>query len=109
RSGATIAVGLATGLTRPASARFSFLLSTPIILGAIGKQGVDLVHRGVPASDVVPIVLGIVAAAISGYLCINFLLNYLRRRSLLVFVVYRVLVGLVVIAMAVTGQLSAGG
>ncbi len=108
RSGATIAVGLAAGLTRPAAARFSFLLSTPIILGAIAKQALDLIRGGVPASDIPPMIVGILAAAITGYLCIHFLLAYLRRRSLMVFVVYRVILGAIVIVMTLTGYLGTG-
>ena len=107
RSGATIAVGLGAGLTRPAAARFSFLLSTPIIFGAIAKEFVDLARRGVPSSEVLPLVLGIVASGITGYLCIRFLLAYLRRRTLMPFVVYRILLGIVVIALTLSGRLTA--
>jgi undecaprenyl-diphosphatase len=106
RSGATIAVGLAAGLTRPAAARFSFLLSTPIIAGAIAKEALDLARRGIPSSDVLPLIAGIVAAGITGYLCINFLLAYLRQRSLAAFVIYRVAVGVFIIFLTLSGRLT---
>ncbi|HZT08920.1 MAG TPA: undecaprenyl-diphosphate phosphatase [Chloroflexota bacterium] len=107
RSGATIAVGMGVGMSRAAAARFSFLLSTPIILGAIGKQFFDLARHGVPASDLLPLAVGILAAAVTGYLCIRGLLSYLRRRSLMPFVVYRVVIGAVVLVLALSGRISA--
>jgi undecaprenyl-diphosphatase len=106
RSGATIAVGLMAGLTRSAAARFSFLLSTPIIGGAIAKQFLDLGRQGVPSSEAPLLVAGILASAITGYAAIRFLLAYLRRRSLMPFVIYRVLLGILVIVLTLTGRLT---
>jgi undecaprenyl-diphosphatase len=105
RSGSTIAVGLSLGLTRAAAARFSFLLSTPIIAGAVAKQSVDVALRGVEASEMATLAVGIAAAAISGYACIRFLLAYLRTRSLLPFVIYRVVVGGAVLLLALSGRI----
>lgn len=96
RSGATIAMGLLLGLRRPAAARFSFLLSVPIVLGAGALQLFHLTtdSAGVSALTPIPILLGFLAAAISGYVCIRFLLSYLQRGRLYPFAAYCTLAGL---------------
>ncbi|MHB1414660.1 MAG: undecaprenyl-diphosphatase UppP [Chloroflexota bacterium] len=88
RSGATIAAGLALGLTRPAAARFSFLLALPIIFAAGFVQLAQVVKVGSVGESMSLLAVGFLAAAISGYVCINFLLSYLQRRSLYVFAAY---------------------
>ncbi len=90
RSGITISAGLFRNLDRAAAARFSFLLSTPIIFGAGMKKMVDVAQTGLRAGEAVPMLLGFLTAAVFGYLAIQFLLSYLRTRSLTVFVVYRI-------------------
>jgi len=89
RSGATISTGLALGLTRESAARFSFLLATPITLGA-GLYGsrklFDVSHSG---PEWLAIAAGFVAAAVSGMLAIGFLLAWLRSRSVTIFSLYR--------------------
>jgi undecaprenyl-diphosphatase len=106
RSGITIAVGLLLGLTRPAAARFSFLLSAPVIFGAGLKEGFDMTRAGgLPAGDPSYYFVGIAAAGISGILAIRWLLGYLARGSLMPFVVYRLIVGVAVIALGVTGRI----
>jgi undecaprenyl-diphosphatase len=94
RSGATIGGGMLRGFDRPAAARFSFLLSVPALLGAGVLAIVDLVEAGALAADLPALVVGFLAAAFSGYLCIRWLLGYLQRRSLTVFAVYCVLFSL---------------
>lgn len=94
RSGATIAAGLARGLTREAAARFSFLLATPIIFGAGLLQMLRLATQWPPGLAPMPLLLGFASAAACGYLCIRFLLDYLQRRSLWVFTAYCWLAGL---------------
>ncbi|MCS7221944.1 MAG: undecaprenyl-diphosphatase UppP [Anaerolineae bacterium] len=94
RSGATIAAGLSRGLQREAAARFSFLLAGPAILGAGLLQVAQVVIGGEVNPDVWPVVIGFLASAITGYLCIRFLLRYLQRRRLYAFAVYCALVGL---------------
>ncbi len=102
RSGATITAGLALGLERPASARFSFLLSAPIIAGA-GLKSMWEVLKGlqsgaIPASGLILFPIGFAAAAISGYFCIKFLLRYLQGHSVAIFAYYRwALAGLIVL------------
>lgn len=99
RSGATITAGLITGLTREAAARFSFLLIAPVIAGAVLLKGVMLLKTGIPPGEQAPLAVGLTAAAVSGYLCIRFLLGYLRRASLGLFVGYRLLLGSFLIAL----------
>lgn len=101
RSGATITAGLALGLERAAAARFSFLLSAPIIAGAGAKSAYDLARAGMTSSEMLFFAVGMVSAAVSGYLCIKFLLRFLQRHSTDVFVVYRWLLAALVIAVAV--------
>jgi undecaprenyl-diphosphatase len=93
------------GLTRPAAARFSFLLSTPILLAAISKQAIDVIQKGITPGEAVVFGAGMAAAAVSGYLSIRLLLGFLRTRSLWPFVVYRVIAGSVVLALVATGRL----
>ncbi len=88
RSGATMAAGLFRGLERPAAARFSFLLSAPIILGAGVLQLLELMSTPNPQAQVPALLAGFLAAAISGYLCIWGLLRYLQRGKLYPFAIY---------------------
>jgi undecaprenyl-diphosphatase len=88
RSGATIATGLARSIRRQASARFSFLLAIPAILGSGLFQLLRLVEAGGWAAQAPGLVVGFAAAAVSGYLCIHFLLRYLQEHRLYAFSVY---------------------
>lgn len=93
RSGATIAVGLLRGVKREAAARYSFLLATPIIFGAGLLQLVELFQAGAGGAQLPPLVVGFLVAAVSGYVCIRFLLAYLQRGRLYVFAAYCWLAG----------------
>jgi undecaprenyl-diphosphatase len=102
RSGSTITGGLFVGLTREAAARFSFLLSGPIIAVAAAWDGLKLIRHTVPGEEAISaaaFLAGIIASAIVGWFCIHFLLEYLRRRSLWIFVYYRVVLGIFLIAL----------
>lgn len=101
RSGSTITAGLSLGLSRPAAARFSFLLGLPIIFLAGLKQMFDLVRSGTVPGELLPFVVGFISSAIVGYLCIKALLRYLQVRSTTIFVVYRIFFGLFLLALAV--------
>jgi undecaprenyl-diphosphatase len=98
RSGATISAGLALGLTREAAARYAFLLATPITAGAGLLQLRHLVRDGVPPDERAAFLLGIAASFAIGLGSIGFLLRYLRRYSLLAFVLYRAALALLVLA-----------
>lgn len=104
RSGSTITAGLALGLKRETAARFSFLLSAPIIAGAGLKSVYDIVKE-VRAGTLLPnelvlFPIGLVVAAISGYLCIKFLLRYLQNHSTDLFVYYRWALAVLIIIVA---------
>ena len=94
RSGITIIAGLALGLQREAAARFSFLLATPITFGAAVWSFRHVLKEGIPHAMAVPMLAGALTAMVVGWLSIAFLLNYLRTRTLMPFVVYRVGVGI---------------
>ncbi len=102
RSGITISAGLLRSLDRPSAARFSFLLSTPIILGAAGKDLWDLMrHEGGLALEMRgAFLLGILISAVTGCVTIASFMHFLRRRSLAFFVTYRIVFGIMVIALA---------
>jgi undecaprenyl-diphosphatase len=100
RSGATMAFGLMRGVRRDAAARFSFLLSTPVIVGAGVWQLKDMLTSTGWTTQLGPLIVGFVAAAISGYACIRFLLGYLRRGKLYSFAVYCTAFGLFCLAVS---------
>jgi undecaprenyl-diphosphatase len=99
RSGSTMTAGLFRGMKRETAARFSFLLSTPIIAGAAFKKALELRHSGLPAEMRLPFLVGVGVAAVVGYLVIAVLIRYLERRTFAVFVVYRVMLGVIVLAL----------
>lgn len=109
RSGVTITAGRALGLDRESAARFSFLLSLPIIAGAGVLKGIDVAGSGLPAGLAWPFVWGVIASAVSGFLMIAFLLAYLRRHSFVVFLVYRIAVAIVVFAVIAASVRPASG
>lgn len=93
RSGITMTMGLALGLTRTAAVRFSFLLSIPVITLAGGYETLRLVQAADPVAwDV--LLLGTTVAAISAWLCIHFFLQLVDRIGMLPFVIYRLVLGI---------------
>ena len=107
RSGITITAGRFLGLTRDAAARVSFLLLVPATAGAVLLKGYEALSDGLPDGVAGPMIAGIAASAISGYLAIAGLLRFVRTRSYDVFVVYRVLIGVGVLVLIATGAYSA--
>jgi undecaprenyl-diphosphatase len=107
RSGSTISTGLALGLEREAATTFSFLLSAPIIAGAGLKKAWEMfsgLHAGIiPHTDLIIFPIGFIAAAISGFLCIRFLLDYLQSNNMNVFVYYRWALALMIVVVALIG------
>ena len=90
RSGITMTTGRALGLSREAAARYSFMLSAPIVLAATVYKFKDFVID-------VPFIVGVLTSFIIGVLVIRFLLNYLKKESFKVFAVYRIIAGLLVL------------
>jgi undecaprenyl-diphosphatase len=103
RSGATIAAGLARGLKREPAARFSFLLATPIILGAGGLKILDLLEAGNLTAQVPAFAVGLLGASAVGFGCIHFLLRYLQRGRLYPFAIYCAAAGAICLIVAMTG------
>ena len=102
RSGITITEGLFRGLTREAAARFSFLLSAPIIAGAAAHDLPKLIklhHAGQIELPLSTLLVSVAVSAIVGYLVIAFFLQYLRTRTLKIFVYYRIVFGIVILAL----------
>ncbi len=99
RSGITITAGLFRDLTREAAARFSFLLSAPIIAGAGLKKLLDLRHTGIAEPERLPMLLGFLTSLLVGYLTIKFLLRFLQSNTLHVFIYYRIFLGILILAL----------
>jgi undecaprenyl-diphosphatase len=118
RSGTTITGGLFAGLARPAAARFSFLLSLPVMLGAGLKELYDEYKKlgspepGAPPSlfasgdQLSALVVGLVVSAVVGYFAIAFLLRFLQRNTTAVFVAYRLLLGAALLGLIAAGVLK---
>ena len=109
RSGVTMVTGLALRLTREAAARYSFLMSIPVVGGAAAYKALEIAGEGLPAGAAAPFAAGIAAAAASGFAAIWFLLAYLRRHDFTPFVLYRLAVGggaLVLMAIGVRSALG---
>ncbi len=109
RSGITITAALFRDIDRSAAARFSFLLSTPAIFGAAAKALWDLKkHGGIPHDMVTPFILGVAVSAVTGAIVISWFMRFLRSGSLKVFVYYRIIFGIIVIALAIFYRPPAG-
>ncbi len=107
RSGATILGGLCSGLTREAAARFSFLLSIPAILAAGVFQLIDARGQLLASGDnAMKLSVALVVTAIVGYATIPWLLGFLRKRTTLVFIVYRLLLAGLLLFLLATGRIS---
>lgn len=106
RSGSTITAGLFRNLTRDAAVRFSFLLSTPLIAGAALVKAHELRKEGLPHDMQIPVLVGILVSALVGYAAIAWLIRYLQSNSLRPFILYRIVVGIAVIALALAMHLQ---
>ena len=93
RSGATMAVAMFRGINREAAARFSFILSIPIITGAGLMQLTELVGSGGLSAEISTLLVGFISAGVFGYIAIRWFLAYLRTRPLYPFAAYCLLVG----------------
>lgn len=94
RSGVTITTARAMGITREAAAKYTFLLSTPIVFAATVLKFKDFVFN-------LPFVIGVISSFLVGLLVIKFLLQYLKKGSFKAFAIYRVIVGLLIILLCI--------
>jgi undecaprenyl-diphosphatase len=107
RAGITITAGRYFGLTRDAAARFSFLMLTPVVAGAVVFKGAGVVKDGLPPGIVGPMIVGTIAAAVSGFGAIWFLLRYVATHDYTIFVWYRVILAALIVALIASGALPA--
>lgn len=103
RSGATITAGRWSGFDRDSAARLSFLMSLPVIGGALLYKGLDVVRDGIPPGLGPALVWGVVASGVTGWLAVWATLRLISTRSFTPFVVYRLVVGAGVVVLAVSG------
>ena len=105
RSGTTITAGLFLGLKRETAARFSFLLSIPAVFGS-GLLEFYHEAKNLDQSGYVLLIVATMVSAISGYLAISFLLNFLKKNSTYIFVIYRILIGVTILIFLYSGLLK---
>ncbi|PCJ86310.1 MAG: undecaprenyl-diphosphatase [Thiotrichaceae bacterium] len=98
RSGITITAGLLLGLTAQASARFSFLLSIPVIILAGGMETLDYLEVA-SIDDMNDLIIGALISAVSAYLCIHYFLMLLEKVGMTPFVMYRLILGAVLLSL----------
>ena len=103
RSGITITAARWIGFDREAAARISFLLSVPVILGAVVLKVGGLIADGVPEGMVGPLVVGVITSAVCGWIAVWGTLAWVRRQTFTPFVVYRVVVGMAILVAVAAG------
>ena len=106
RSGSTLLGGVASGLTRKTAAKFSFMMSAPAIVGSLLMEGKDALESGAfdfLSANLLPIIVGVVLSAISGYLAIRYMLKLINKISFGWFALYVFILGAVVIVLQLTG------
>jgi undecaprenyl-diphosphatase len=106
RSGITIAGGLFRNFTRDAAARFSFLLSTPIIAGAALLKLHHVMKEGLPPGMMTGFVVGMVVSAVVGYATIAWFIRYLQVKTLKIFIIYRIVLGILILLLGSFGNFS---
>jgi undecaprenyl-diphosphatase len=109
RSSVTMVTGLLLRLDRESAARYSFLMSIPVIGGAAAYKGLQVAQNGLPAGSATPFAAGIVSAAVSGFAAIWFLLAYLKRHDFTLFVIYRIVAAVGILLLIVFGVRAATG
>lgn len=104
RSGSTLMGGVTSGLNRKSAAKFSFMMSAPAILGSLVFEGKEAIEQGyLQQLTLVPTIVGVVIAAVSGYLAIRFMLRLINKVSLNWFALYVALLGLVILLLQLAG------
>jgi undecaprenyl-diphosphatase len=109
RSGVTMTAGRALQMRREAAVRFSFLISIPVTAGAALYKGAKLAMHGLPGGMAMPFIVGIAAATVSGYFAVRFLLAYVAKHDFKAFVIYRIVVGVAILAVIAFGLRPGGG
>ena len=105
RSGSTIFGGVSTGLSKQAAARFSFMMSAPAIVASLLLEGKDAIEMGyISTIDFLPSAIGIIAAAVVGWLAIRFMLKIIARVPLSWFALYLAVIGVVFLVLQLTGN-----
>jgi len=105
RSGVTITAGLFTGLKRDAAARYSFLLSIPAI-GLSGLYELFKERHELLNENFLSLTIATVVSCITGFISIAFLINYLKKRSNMIFIVYRIALGIIILILLSKGILQ---
>ena len=103
RSGITMTAARFLGFDRDAAVRISFVMSIPVIFGAVVFKFSGLISDGVPDGLLVPMIVGIVTSGLSGWLAVWGTLKIVRTRSFMPFVIYRIVLGVVVLIVVATG------
>ena len=104
RSGSTLTGGLFSRLNRKSAAKFAFMMSAPAIFGSLLFEGKDALESGYLAQlELVPTLVGMLVAAVSGYLAIRFMLKLINRISLNWFALYTALLGLMILLLQLSG------
>jgi undecaprenyl-diphosphatase len=107
RSGSTILGGTAAGLSKTLAAKFSFMMSAPAILGSLLMEGKDAVEEGyISQIELVPTVVGVIAAAVVGYLAIRFMLRIIAKVPLCWFALYLAVIGVAFLVFQFLGLLN---
>jgi undecaprenyl-diphosphatase len=104
RSGITMTTGRLLKIDRESAAKFTFLLSTPTLLGAGIFKVKDIIHSNIP---ILPFVIGILTSAIVGAFCIKFLLDFIKTKGFAVFAIYRCILGVAILALVIFGVIKA--
>ncbi len=103
RSGITITGARQRGFDRDSAVRLSFLMGIPVTAGAVLLKGAGLAADGIPEGLAVPMVVGIVTSGVSGWFAVWGLLRFVRTRTFAPFVVYRIVLGVVILLIVATG------
>lgn len=105
RSGTTITAGLFLGLNRETAARFSFLMSIPAV-AASGLLQLYQALKYIDANQMITMIISTIVSAIVGYLSIDFLIKYLKTRSMLIFIIYRIAIGVIIFILIYNGLIQ---
>ncbi len=105
RSGSTILGGVSTGLNKTNAAKFSFMMSAPAILGSLLMEGKDAISEGyISEISLLPAVVGIIVAALIGWLSIRFMLKIISKVPLAWFALYLAVIGIIYLVLQLTGS-----